>query len=71
MSALPSEADIRASFRHVCFGPGPDIQTSGDTDDLSNDYVTINGDGLIKPQVVRDWVADEIAGALQAAKILE
>jgi hypothetical protein len=21
MSALPSEADIRASFRHVCFGP--------------------------------------------------
>jgi hypothetical protein len=25
MSALPSEADIRASFRHVCLGPKPDI----------------------------------------------
>ena len=25
MSALPSEADIRASFRHVCLGPTSDI----------------------------------------------
>ena len=25
MSALPLEADIRASFRHVCLGPEADI----------------------------------------------
>jgi hypothetical protein len=54
MSAMLRNRTQSHSIGICSDGPGPDIQTSGDTDDLSKDYVTINGDGLIKPQVVRD-----------------
>jgi hypothetical protein len=30
MSALPTEADIRARLQHVCFGPEPEVVASFD-----------------------------------------